>query len=286
MFLDWNAGLGRCKPHVMRRYLLALALLAACGPSAQQLRTQHVQNARVAASQRPGPRQAVDLADAVHTAYQAGDYKKNPQALQSDVTLALATIDRAVVTAGLDTPTLIGWKGLLYTDTQRYKEGFAAFQESFQMAPNKMAGRNLIVIYGAANQPQMVGQTCAATVDVLRSDDEKLDLISMCRQNMNAASPEGEMAWMSPQLVDWYQAENARRMQQQIEMANAQAERDRYEQRVVRQSEQCFARCKEKGLECQNDCDRGDTVCDNRCVQINHACVDRCESKAYEKLDQ
>jgi hypothetical protein len=270
----------------MRLVPIALALLVACGPSAQQLRTQQVQNARMAASQRPGPRQAVDLADAVHSAFQAGDYKANPQALQSDVTLALATIDRAVVTAGVDAPTLIGWKGLLFTDTQRYKEGLAAFQESFQMAPNKMAGRNLVVIYGATNQPQMVGQVCAATVEVLRSDDEKLDLIAMCRQNMNAASPEGEMAWMSPQLVTWYQSENARRMQQQIDVQNAQAERDRYQQRVVRQTEQCASRCKEKGLECQNDCDRGDQACDNRCVDINHACLDRCESKAYEKLDQ
>jgi hypothetical protein len=230
--------------------------------------------------------QAVELADSIHTADRAGDYKQNPQAIQSDVMLALQTLDRAQVTAGIDGPTLVAWKGLLYTDTQRYKEGLAAFQESFAMAPNKVAGRNLIVIYGAANQPDQVGATCAATVDVLRTDDEKLELIAMCRTNMNAASPEGEMAWMSPQLVQWYQGENARRMQAQIDLANAQAERNRYEQRVVRQTEQCAARCKEKGLACQNDCDRGDQVCDNRCVDINHACLDRCESRAYEKLDQ
>jgi len=269
----------------MRLVLLAL-VLAACGPSAQQLRTQSIQNARMSASQRPGPKQAVDLADAIHTAYQAGDYKANPQALQSDVTLALTTIDRAQVTAGVDAPTLVAWKGLLLTDTQRYKEGFAAFQESFAMGPNRMAGRNLIVIYGAANMPQQVGETCNATINVLSSDDDKLDLIAMCRQNMNAASPEGEMAWMSPQLVQWYQGENARRMQAQIDAQNAQAERNRYEQRVVRQTEQCAAHCKEKGLQCQNDCGRGDQECDNRCVEINHACLDRCESRAYEKLDQ
>ena len=270
----------------MRGMALALVLLAACGPSAQQLRTQHIQNARVAAQQRPGPRQAVDLADAIHTAFRAGDYKKNPQALQGDVALALQTLDRAVITAGVDAPTLVAWKGLLYTDTLRFKEGLAAFQESFAMAPNKVAGRNLIVIYGAANRPQDVGATCAATVDVLRSDDEKLDLIAMCRQNMNAASPEGEMAWMSPQLVQWYQGENARRMQAQLDAQAAAAERQRYENRVVRQTEQCAARCKEKGLLCQNDCPRGDQQCDNRCVEINHACLDRCESRAYEKLDQ
>lgn len=270
----------------MRRSILLLAALAACGPSAQQLRTQHIANARMSAQQRPGPKQAVELADAIHSAYQAGDYKQNPQALQGDVTLALQTIDRAVITAGIDGPTLVAWKGLLYTDVQRYKEGLAAFQESFQMGPNKVAGRNLIVIYGAANQPQQVGEICNATINVLRSDDEKLDLIAMCRTNMNAASPEGEMAWMSPQLVQWYQGENARRMQAQIDMENARAERNRYEQRVVRQTEQCAAHCKEKGLECQNDCGRGDQACDNRCVEINHACLDRCESRAYEKLDQ
>jgi hypothetical protein len=270
----------------MRASLLPLILLAACGPSASQVRMQTVQTARMNAAQRPGPRQAQDLADAVHTAYQAGDYKANPQALAADANAALQTLDRAAITAGVDAPTLVAWKGLLFTDTQRYKEGLAAFQQSFGMAPNKLAGRNLIVIYGAANQPQLVAQTCSATVEVLRSDDDKLDLIAMCRTNMNAASPEGEMAWMSPQLVAWYQGENARRMSAQIEAQNQRAERDRYENRVVRQTEQCAASCKETGLRCQNRCDQGDQQCDNRCVEINHACLDRCESAAYEKLDQ
>jgi hypothetical protein len=127
---------------------------------------------------------------------------------------------------------------------------------------------------------------CAQTVDIMRTDDDKLSLIALCRSNMNAASPEGEMAWMSPALVQWYQGENARRMQQQIDTQNAQAERDRYENRVVHRMEQCSASCKEDGLRCQNRCDQGDSVCDNRCVEINHACLDRCEAHAREKLDQ
>ena len=268
----------------MRSLCLVLVMAFACGPSASQLRMQRVSEAR-AAAQRPGPRQAQDLASAIHDAYTSGDYKQQPQQLQNDVAYAIQTIDRAIPNAGMDAATLVGWRALMFTDSGRHKEGFSEFVRSFAMAPNKMAGRNLIVIYGAANKQQEVASTCQATFQVLTSDDDRLDLISLCRTNMNALSNEAEMSWMTPEQIAWYQNENARRLSAQIEAQNAAAAREREENRIVRRAEQCFAGCKERGLACQNRC-YGDTECDNRCVEANHACVDRCEARAKEQLGE
>lgn len=265
---------------------LPIALLVACAPSAAELRGQRLSSARSAAAQLPGARQAAELAQAIHAAALAGDYRTRPTVLQADVNLAVTTIDRAVPSAGPDAPMLVAWRGMMFGDLGKLAEMKAEFERSFQLGPNKLAGQNLVLIYGAANDRDRVGQTCNATIGVLRDSDDKLDLIALCRKNMNAATPEGEMAWMSPELVTWYQGENAARLRAEIDAENARREQERHENRVVRQTEQCAATCKEDGLYCQNECDRGDQACDNRCVEINHACLDRCESRAYEKLDR
>ena len=103
------------------------------------------------------------------------------------------------------------------------------------------------------------------------------------RKQMNAATPEGEMAWMSPELVTWYQAENARRLEAQIQYEQQVAAQQREENRIVRRAESCSLSCKERGLRCQNSCE-GDVTCENRCVEINHACVDRCVVHARAEL--
>ncbi|MDX2086850.1 MAG: hypothetical protein SFX73_03320 [Kofleriaceae bacterium] len=269
----------------MRPALALVLALAACGPSATQLRSNRINAAAQEAQMRPGPRQAQELAAAVHEAVLAGDYRTQPHHLQAAGGTAIAAIDTALPTAGVDAAILIAWRGLMLADLGKPTEALSELERSFQIAPNKLAGRNLVLVYGAANLPQKVGATCAATVDVMRSSDEKLDLIALCRKNMNAASNEGEMAWMSPELVAWYQAENAARLGAEIDAMNARRERERYEQQVVRETEQCSLSCKESGLRCQNRCD-GDRRCEDRCVEINHACVDRCGSQAYQQLEQ
>lgn len=264
--------------------LVVVALLFSCMPSPSQLRMKRVAEARTEA-QRPGPRQAQALAEAIHDAYTEGDYKKQPQLLQSDVQLAIATIDRAIPNAGIDAPTLVGWRALMLTDIGQYKESFAEFQRSFQMAPNRMAGRNLIMIYGAGNMQREVGETCQATFQALRTDDDRIELVGLCRKNMNALSTEAELSWMTHEQIAWYQAETDRREQVWRERQAAEYRQQQEENRVVRRAEQCFAGCKERGLRCQNRCG-SDAECDNRCVEINHACVDRCEAAAKEELGQ
>jgi hypothetical protein len=271
----------------MRRALIAIvvAAVAACGPSAGQLRLQRVQQSREQA-RVPGPRQAQEFAVAVHAAHQAGDYKANPQVGAADASEAIAVIDRALPSAGVDAPTLVAWRALMLLDLDRADDALAELERSFALGPNQTAALVLVDVYGGANRPDRVGPICARMVPALRDDDDKLDFIARCRRNMNALSPEGEMAWMSPELIAWYQGENARRLGAEIDAENARAERERYEQSVVRSMEQCSATCKEQGLYCQNDCPRYDQQCDDNCVEINHACLDRCEARARQQLGQ
>ena len=147
-----------------------------------------------------------------------------------------------------------------------------------------MAGKYLIVIYGTANRTQDVSRICLATVRAVDDTDERMSLISLCRRHMNAASIEGEIAWMDPAIAAWYRDELTRREQAERVAEQRRAERARQERVVVRQTEQCAASCKETGLRCQNRCEGGQN-CEQRCVEINRACVDRCESAAYEQLD-
>jgi hypothetical protein len=266
----------------MRVVAIAL-LLASCAPSAWQVRQQTVLQTRDAARRLPGARQAQQLAEAVHAACRAGDYQTQRARLQKDAQEARDLIDQTVPNAGVDAATLVAWRALLDADLGQYREANQDFLRSFQLAPNALAGRSLIVIYGGANETLKVGETCNATLPVLPGDDDRLELIALCRKNMNAASKEGEMAWMSPALVQWYQAENARRLGAAVDAIDARAERERQERFVLRESQQCTAACRQGGLLCQNDC-YGDGTCQHRCVQANRACADGCTSRAYQQL--
>lgn len=267
----------------MRALVLLVVLATACGPSAQQLRTQRLAEARGEAQQRPGARQALAFAEAVHAAKEAGDYKAAPRQLVLDAGEAIRVIDLATPTAGVDTAMLVSWRAQMFFDLDRMNEALEEWRRSFAIAPTKHAGLVLVGYHGSRNEPHEVGRLCTAIVDAVSASSDKLSVIAECRRNMNAATPAGEMAWMSPELVTWYQAENARRLEAQIEYENQLAAQQREENRIVRRTEQCALDCKERGLRCQNRC-HGDVDCENRCVEINHACVDRCESAAKEEL--
>jgi hypothetical protein len=260
-------------------------LVVSCGPSAQQVRQQRVNAARAEATQQTGARQALAYAEAVHNAARAGDYKKHPDQLARDTSDAIRIIDLALPNAGVDASTLVAWRADMFLDAGHIAEAREEYFRSWKLQPNSRAGYVLIGYYGSRNEPQRVGEFCNAMVDLMRTSDDRLELIATCRKHMNAATPEGEMAWMSPELVAWYQTENARRLQAEIEYQNQVAAQQRAENRVVRRAEQCSLSCKERGLRCQNNCE-GDATCENRCVEINHACVDRCVAAAKEELSE
>lgn len=267
------------------RTLVLLVVLAACGPSAQQVRAQRVASTRMDAQARTGARQALAYAEAVHAAAASGDYGKQPDRLALDTSDAIRVLDLAIPNAGIEASTLVAWRAQMFLDAGHIAEAREEYVRSWQMQPNKRAGYVLIGYHGGRNEPQRVGEYCNAMIDIVKTSDERLDVIATCRKHMNAATPEGEMAWMSPELVSWYQAENARRLHAQIEYEQQVAAQQREENRIVRRAEQCSLSCKERGLRCQNRCD-GDAECDNRCVEINHACVDRCVAEAKEELGE
>ena len=265
--------------------IVVLFLVAGCGPSAQQVRARQLAAARAEAAQQVGARQAVAYAEAVHAMVAAGDYRNKSQQLALDTSDAIRVLDTALPNAGVDAPVLVAWRAEMFLAAGHIAEAREEFFRSWRLGPNKRAGYVLIGYYGSRNEPQQVGAYCNAMLAVMRTDDERLDLIATCRKHMNAATPDGEMAWMSRELVAWYQAENARRLEAQIAYQNQLAAEQREEQRVVRRAEQCSLACKERGLRCQNRCD-GDVECENRCVEINHACVDRCVAYAKEELGE
>lgn len=271
----------------MPRALLFAALLAlcACAPSPSAQRAQRIANAR-AEARTAGPRQALDYALAVHAAHREGDYRKDPARGVAEAGDAIATLDRAIPSAGVDAPTLVAWRAILLLDQDRPADALSELERSFALGPNRTAADLLVMVYGGRNQPERVGEVCRQMVAALTDDDDRLTMIATCRKNMNAVSPAGEMAWMPPELVAWYQAENARRLGAAIEAEQAAAERERFELSVVREMEQCSATCKERGLTCQNRCRPGDELCLDRCVEINHACLDRCEAAARQQLGQ
>jgi len=270
---------------VSTRRLAAIFLLlcCACACSGSKGRVRNVHSARASAS-RGGVRQAQEFAAAVDTAFRSGDYTRKPDRGVADAEEAMRAIDRAMPMAGVDGPTLVAWRAVMLRDTGRFDDAAAEFRRSFEMGPNELAGTTLIDSYTQVNRPDLAGPVCARTVPILRTSDEKLALIARCRKGMNALSPEGEMAWMTPEVRGWYQAETARRADNAIDAAKARSSRAKQETRAVRGMQQCAATCREEGLYCQNRCYRDD-VCERRCVGINKACLDRCESRAHDALD-
>lgn len=267
----------------MRTAAAFALVLAACMPSPGQLALNQVGTTRVEAHQRPGARQAQAYADAIDTAYKADAYKQNPRGLALDVDDALAVLDAASMPGGPDAPTLIAWKGLLLVDAGRFEDGFHMFEASQQMAPNLMAARNLVVIYGTANQPQKVGEVCAATVPVLVNPDDQYALIEHCNHNMNAISDETAMAWASRDIVAWYQQERARRAQIAAAEDEKQAQHDAYQRRVVSDAHVCADRCNQRGYQCEGRCGN-DQSCQDSCVDADHACVQACTDEGNGRL--
>jgi hypothetical protein len=243
----------------------------------------NVDAARADATRVPGPRQARDLAEAVAHAYELGDYASRTQRLKADADAAIAALDGVIPRAGDDTALLMAWRGMMYVLAGRNDEVRGELEASFALRPTLLAATVLVPVYGQALERDRVVATCRATAGQALSDDERMSLIALCREHMNAATREGETAWMTPELAAWYRDEQAHREHEARVAAAEQAERDRAEQRIVRRMEQCAYQCKEDGLRCQNRCEHDDT-CESRCVEINHACLNRCEAVAHEDL--
>ncbi len=292
----------------MRLVLLA-CVLASCQPSYGGLPVygtgghdvvvyplQPVIDARTQAHQRPGPAPAVAYARALHVAYGNRSYGTDTQSFQRDVADAVSVLDAAVPNAGPDASTVLAWEGVILNDAGRGDASLRTLLESMKLGPNLVAAVVLVPAYGGLGRRKEVGDVCNATVPVLVNVDDQYDLIEMCNKNMGALSEESALSWARPEIATWYRQEHARRAEVAAADAERQREREeaaeerraaqqRYENRVVRQTEICASECKQTGLSCENRC-YGDEDCEQRCVDSNHACVDACSSRAYMQLGQ
>jgi hypothetical protein len=255
---------------------------------------QGVNDARARAHQEPNARNAVGFAKALHAAAAAGTYGNDGASFRRDADDAIAVLDQVLPNAGPDASILLAWEGNLLSDEGRGDDALRTLLASQKMGPNLVAASTLIPAYGGLGRRREVGEICNATVPVLIDPDAQYALIETCNRNMNALSDDTALAWARPEIAAWYRQEHARRAataaaeeerRRAREDAQAQraAEREAYENRVVREAEICADECKERGLSCQNRCD-DDQDCEQRCVESNHACVDACASRGYMRL--
>lgn len=265
----------------MRSLIVATLLMTLVGCASTPL--QAVDDARYQANVTPGPRQAQAFAAEVVKAFQRGEYEPYPKTFARDTDEAIDRLDRATERAlGPDAATMIAWRAKIFHIQGDEDRAVAELERSFATAPNDLAGEALVLVYGRRADAISVGRICGPLCESIRDSDERMRMIDLCRQNTNATSVEGETAWMSPQLMDWYRAETRQRLVEQVENEQRQAEQRRRERILARQAEQCASECKQRALHCQNRC-HGNLECENRCVDINNACVDGCEAEWREK---
>lgn len=252
--------------------LVSLAVSTGCPPTYDVHyageRRDRIEEAKREAVKVPGPRQVVALAEAIELAFAREDYKDTPALLQSDIAFAIAQIDRAIPSAGLDASMLVAWRANLLLYAGDIPNAISEAERSMRMGPTKIAAMILVTYYGRTHQPAKVGPICAATLPALNTDDDQIFLIDLCREHSNAASEDAALAWMSPQWRTWYDSYRARERDAEVEESRQHA--------IARASQQrCWSSCEVTRLQCQNDCGRRQH-CQNRCFEIERACNNGC----------
>lgn len=265
--------------------VIAVTLVLACGPSLQQQHLSTVESRRDEARQRPGARQALAFAEAVHDAHRADSYKGQPARLTADVNEAVDLLARAATAYRQDAPELIAWQGLLLSDGERYEESFAAFQRSMAVQPNYTAARNLVLVWGTAAKPDKVAEVCRATVPHLAERRDLYQFIGHCMEHMNAISEDASLAWADEQTRAFYYEERGQRQAEAEQADQERRVRQARERAAERDAELCISDCKQIGYACINDC-YGDAACEQNCERSYQACLDGCQANASYQLGQ
>jgi tetratricopeptide (TPR) repeat protein len=264
-------------------WVMFAMLVLACGPSLQQQHLTTVESRRAEARERPGARQALAYAEAVHDAYRAKAYEGQPARLTADVEEAVDLLGRAAANHPQDAPTLVAWQGLLLADGERYEESFAAFERSMAIKPNYTAASNLVLVWGTAAKPDQVAQVCQATVGHLADRGELYRFIAHCMEHMNAVSEEASLAWADQATRDFYYQERGERQAEAQQAAREREAQLARERAVERDVELCISDCKQTGYACINDC-YGDAACEQVCERSYQACLDACDADARYQL--
>ncbi|GEM_PF-1429065 len=264
--------------------LPVLASLAACSLSPQTKRAQSIFDAREKASRTYAPSDAIELAMAIHFAYEQGDYADNYAQLSSDVLSAQYALERVTIDGSPETPVVLAWRGVMYEDTGRVTEAREEYRKSFELAPTFLAGSKLVPIYGTFHDADSVINTCKRAYPTLTKVDKQLAFIELCAKELGKLVPKDQtLAWLDPQAAAWYRRENDRREKAALAEQELRRQRKERAEKVAAYVQRCSATCHDRGVTCQDKC-TGDQVCTERCETSYNTCVDGCEAAAHKAL--
>lgn len=273
---------------VARIGLVALPLLAglaACSLSPHTKREQRIYDARERANRTFSPSDAIDLAMAIHHAYEQGDYASNYAQLSSDALSAHYALQRVAVDGSPETPLVLAWRGVMYEDTGRVTEAREEYRKSLELQPSFLVAAKLVPIYGTFHDAESVIHTCKLAYPVLNKVDKQIGLIEVCEKELSRLVPKDQtLAWLDPQAAAWYQREVARREKAALAEQELRRQRKERAEKVATYVQRCATACHGKGVACQDACTPGDPACNARCETSYNACVDRCEAAAQKAL--
>lgn len=265
--------------------LAALPVLAiACSLSPTTKRAQAIYDAKERANRTFSPSDAVELAMAIHHAYEQGDYTSNYAQLSSDVLSAQYALERVTIDGSPETPVVLAWRGVMYEDSGRVTEAREEYRKSFELRPTFLAGTKLVSIYGTFHDSESVINTCKRTYPTLTKIDKQMALIDACTKELVKLVPKDQtLAWLDPQAAAWYQREQARREKAALAEQEIRRQRKERAEKVAAYVQRCSTKCHDTGVACQDNCS-GDQVCAERCETSYNSCVDGCEAAAQKAL--
>lgn len=262
-----------------------LASLASCAMAPETKRAQAIYDARERASRTYSVQDAVELAMAIHFAFEQGDYVSNYAQLSSDVLSAHYALERVATDGSPDLPTVLAWRGVMYEDTGRISEAREEYKKSFALQPTFLAGAKLVPIYGTFHDAVAVSDTCKRTYATLSKVEKQLELIEMCSKELTKLVANDQvLAWLDPQAAAWYQRERDRRTKAALAEQEARRVRKERADKVAAYVQRCSNDCHDKGIACQERCTPGDPNCNAKCETSYNTCLDGCEAAAQKAL--
>jgi len=203
---------------------LVMALMVAPGCGLTTL--ERVQGTGAALRAHPGSLEAAAYAEALHDAIAGHAYADQSAEFRRRAEEALAALTANEATAGPDKPKLAAWRGRLLLDLGRNDEGWTELRRSMAMRPTLVAARLIVPLQHQQGHHDDVVQTCVQTAAAVTDRNELFDLIQLCAANMDARDEAGSLAWATPELRAFFDADRARRKREAEEAAAAQAAAD------------------------------------------------------------
>ncbi len=264
---------------------VAVPALASCALSPQIKRAQAISDAKEKVTRSASAEDAIALAEAIHTAYEQGDYASNFAQLSADVLSAQYALDRATTHAGSDAPVVLVWRGVLFEDTGRVTEAREQYRQSFGLRPSYLAASKLVPIYGTLHDADSIVDVCTRTYPTTNTADRRIALVDLCRQELALLVPKDQvLAWLDPEVAAWYRREVDRREKAELAKQEQQRLRKERAEKVAAYMQKCSATCHDRGVACQDRCSPGDPACQERCETSYGSCVDACEAAAHKAI--